>query len=140
MSYEKINEIKCKTQFVVFSMGVSYLLDNGYDFCLKLTDKDIDSLDANGMMTKEFVQGLVRTARDIANAEDSPFEIIQFCSLDDTFELTRYNERWSRYNLIRVLSYLIDNGNVDLEELLNDFDMDEEEWGMLKDEIVQCGF
>jgi hypothetical protein len=140
MSYEKINKIKKETQYVVFSMAVTYLLDKGYDFCKELTDEDINSLKANGMMTKEFVQELVRTARDIANAEDSPIEIVQFCALDDTFELTRYNERWARYDLVRILSYLIDNGNVDLDELLNNFDMDEEEWGMLKDEIVQCGF
>jgi hypothetical protein len=140
MSYEKINKVKREQRMEVFAMSVTYLLDKGYDFCKNLTDKDISEVEGNGFMTEELCQNIVRTARDIANAEDSPIEIVQFCSLDDTFELTRYNERWSRYNLIRALSYLIDNGNVNLDELLNDFDMDEEEWGMLKDEIVQCGF
>ena len=140
MSYEKINEVKRGQRMGVFAMSVTYLLDKGYDFCKRLTDKDISEAEGNGFMTREFCQCIIRTARDIANAEDSPIEIIQFCSLDDTFELTRYNERWARYDLVKILSYLIDNGNVNLDELLNDLDMDEEEWGMLKDEIVQCGF
>lgn len=140
MSYEKINKVKKEQRIEVFAMSVTYLLDKGYDFCKNLTDEDISEVEGNGFMTAEFCQHIVRTARDIANAEDSPIEIIQFCSLDDTFELTRYNERWARYDLVKILSYLIDNGNVSLDELLNDFDMDEEEWGMLKDEIVQCGF
>lgn len=140
MSYEKINKVKREQRMEVFAMSVTYLLDKGYDFCKRLTDKDISEAEGNGFMTREFCQCIIRTARDIANAEDSPIEIVQFCSLDDTFELTRYNERWARYDLVKILSYLIDNGNVNLEELLNDLDMDEEEWGMLKDEIVQCGF
>ena len=140
MSYEKINKVKREQRMEVFAMSVTYLLDKGYDFCKNLTDKGISEVEGNGFMTEEFCQNIVRTARDIANAEDSPIEIVQFCSLDDTFELTRYNERWARYDLVKILSYLIDNGNVNLEELLNDLDMDEEEWGMLKDEIVQCGF
>lgn len=140
MSYEKINKVKREQRMEVFAMSVTYLLDKGYDFCKRLTDKDISEAEGNGFMTREFCQCIIRTARNIANAEDSPIEIVQFCSLDDTFELTRYNERWARYDLVKILSYLIDNGNVNLDELLNDLDMDEEEWGMLKDEIVQCGF
>lgn len=140
MSYEKINKVKREQRAEVFAMSVAYLLDKGYDFCKRLTDMDISEAEGNGFMTREFCQCIIGTARDIANAEDSPIEIVQFCSLDDTFELTRYNERWARYDLVKILSYLIDNGNVSPDELLNDFDMDEEEWGMLKDEIVQCGF
>ena len=47
-------------------MVLTYLLDKGFTFCQNITDEDIDELDGNGLMTKEFVQCLVRCARELA--------------------------------------------------------------------------
>lgn len=49
------------------TMVVSYIFDKGYSFCKEITDADIAEIEENGMMTKEFVQSLVRCARDLTD-------------------------------------------------------------------------
>ena len=57
------------------AMVIAYLFDKGIEFCKSITDEDINSLEGNGLMTKEFVQSMVRTASIIAK-ECSMFDDI----------------------------------------------------------------
>lgn len=76
---------------VIYSTAVAYLLDKGFTFVLSITDEDIEALEENGIMTKEFVQDLVTTARDIAR-ECNPdvLELIQFCQKKRIFDTKNY--------------------------------------------------
>ena len=77
----------------VFPMAVANLLDIGFRRAQKITDEEIERLEENGLMTKEFVQALVRTTRDIAlECENNVVEIIQFCMAEEVFSIDYYKE------------------------------------------------
>lgn len=58
-------------------MIATYILDKGMDFCKQITDDDIAKLEDNDLMTKEFVQTLVRVSRTIC-AESSSMDIMRW--------------------------------------------------------------
>lgn len=79
----------------IFPMAVGYLTDKGFSFVKQITDKDIEELEGNGLMTEEFVKDLVRTARDITEASDnSSVEIIQFCAAEGIFDTEYYTGKF----------------------------------------------
>lgn len=47
-------------------MVITYLFDKGFSFCQSITDEDVAEVKGNGMMSTEFVQSLVRCARELA--------------------------------------------------------------------------
>lgn len=62
----KAREICNKTaKGIPYVMILSYILDKGQSMIMKIEDSDIDALEGNGLMTKEFVQNLVRAAREV---------------------------------------------------------------------------
>jgi len=74
----------------VFPLAAAYLADKGFSLVKSLTDDDVASLKGNGMMTQEFIQDMVQTARDIVVASgNNAVEIIQFCAAEEIFD-TRY--------------------------------------------------
>ena len=44
---------------------IAYIVDNGWNNVKDITDEQILNLEAQGLMTKEFAQALVKTAREI---------------------------------------------------------------------------
>ena len=89
--YTNMTKIYKNTHPVMYNMAVAYLLDKGFTFVSKITDEDIESLEENGMMTKDFVQGIVRTARNIANeCGNNTIELIQFCQKKRVFDTKFY--------------------------------------------------
>ena len=60
------NTIKKEIGASAEMMVLTYLFDKGFSFCQSITDEDIENLDGNGLMTKDFVQSLVRCARELA--------------------------------------------------------------------------
>ena len=50
---------------IPYVMILSYILDKGQSTIIQITDEDIENLEENGLMTKEFIQGLVKTAREV---------------------------------------------------------------------------
>lgn len=46
-------------------MIATYIMDSGYNELRQMPDEEIDKLDGNGLMTKDFVQALVRTSKHI---------------------------------------------------------------------------
>lgn len=55
---------------IPYVMILSYILDKGESTIREITDNQIEELEGNGMMTKNFVQGLVRTAREVCRQCD----------------------------------------------------------------------
>lgn len=94
MSYNKVYEVYRKNPST-FPMAVAYLTDKGYEFTKQITDEDIAKLEGNGLMTKKFVQELVRTAREITEATDNnAVEIIQFCAAEEIFDTEYYTGKF----------------------------------------------
>ena len=94
MSYNKVYEVYRKNPST-FPMAVAYLADKGYEFTKQITNEDIAELEGNGLMTKEFVQELVRTAREITEATDNnAVEIIQFCAAEGIFDTEYYTGKF----------------------------------------------
>lgn len=60
------NTIKKEIGASAETMVLTYLFDKGFSFCRSITDEDIENLDGNGLMPKEFVQSLVRCASELA--------------------------------------------------------------------------
>ena len=54
---------------------IGYIVDKGWDYVKDITDEQILNLESQALMTKEFVQALVKTAR----------EICQTCSMWEDF-------------------------------------------------------
>lgn len=59
------------------TMVIAYILDTGMKTIEQITDEHIASLDGNGLMTQDFVQTLVRTARKVCKE----------CSMDEIVKL-----------------------------------------------------
>lgn len=91
MAYANMTKIYEETPTIVYNMAVSYLLDKGFRYVGQITDEDIENLEENGLMTKEFVQDLVRTARNIAReCGNNALELIQFCQKKRVFDTKFY--------------------------------------------------
>lgn len=91
--YANLKKIYRETQGAIWSMSVAYLLDKGFTYVQQITDKQIETLKGNPLMTAEFEQAIVRTARDIANeCGNDVIEIIQFCMIEECFDTEWYSE------------------------------------------------
>lgn len=90
MAYENMNKIY-RENTEVFAMAVANLLDIGFRTINEVTDEDIETLEGNGLMTKEFVQTLMRVSREIAKeCGNNVIEIIQFCQVENIFDTKWY--------------------------------------------------
>lgn len=88
--FKKMYEVYKKNPSI-FPMATAYLVDKGFTFVGKITDDEINSLEGNGLMTQDFVQDLVRTARDIVEASDgNAVDIVQFCAAENIFDTEYY--------------------------------------------------
>lgn len=98
------------------TMVVSYIFDKGYSFCKAITDADIAEIEGNGMMTKEFVQSLVRCARNLANK----FEL---------FDLMKYVrcELWMTPAVREIQVYKSDVSEDTFDEICETLEIDEED-------------
>lgn len=90
MAYSGMYKIY-KENISVFPMAVAHLIDIGLRKAKTITDEDISGMEENGLMTKEFVQDLVRTTRDIAlECGNNAVEVIQFCMATEIFDVEWY--------------------------------------------------
>lgn len=111
--YSKMKELYDKTRLDMFAMAVSYIIDTGYSAVEQITDEEIAEMEGNGLMTKEFVQGLVKLAREITRVTEHGTEVIQFCAALSVFETTYYTEgEHLNYNTLeegigKLLSYIV---------------------------------
>lgn len=61
--YKDIKAIYDREQ-KIFPMIVPYLMDIGWRTAEKITDEDIEKMEGNGLMTKDFCQHLCSSERD----------------------------------------------------------------------------
>ena len=88
--YKDIKTIYDREQ-LIFNMAVTHLFDIGFRAASKITDEDIDNLEGNWLMTRDFVQDLVKVTREIAQT-CSPVELIQFCQIEQIFDTRWFKE------------------------------------------------
>lgn len=62
----KVGKIENKYGLILFRSGLSYMMDKGMDFCSNLSDEDIAKAKGNGLMTAEFVQDMIRCAKELS--------------------------------------------------------------------------
>lgn len=93
----------------MLAMALSYIMDKGWSNVKELTDEEIDSFEGNGLMTKGFVQGLCRLAKEICDASDNPTELYQFCDSVGVYETTYFSngEHLSRGTLENAIKTLL---------------------------------
>ena len=74
-----------------------------------MTEDDIKFMPGNGLMTKEYVQAICYTAKDICDIVENPTEIFQFCDAIGIYETDYFTngEHLSRRTLEEGLSKLI---------------------------------
>ncbi len=100
------------------SAVISYIMDKGMENIKKITDEQIRQIEGNGLMTAEFLQSLVRCARQICN-ECEWIEIIEYIRLYLWCEPTVHN----------VYLYKNDFRGSSFIELLDNLDLEESEAG-----------
>ena len=133
MAYLEMMEVYQKTRKDVFAMAVAYLLDKGFDMMMDIEEDDIVTMEGNGLMTAEFVQDLVRTAKRIADATATctgydPIELIQFCMTVPVFSTEFYGGKrvfyeWSTEDIESIA----DGMDVELDDYEKDLVFDKVE-------------
>ena len=64
---------------IPYVMVISYILEKGQDVISAITDEQIEAINGNGLMTKDFCQTLIRTAR----------EVVKNCDQNDIIRLIK---------------------------------------------------
>lgn len=102
-TYEKLLKIKNSTRYDYFSLVCSYFFDIGYKAAKNITDEEIKKVKANGIMTKDFCEWMMETAREIANTVDSAVELVQFCEVEDIFDVKAFANKLPRFRMQEML-------------------------------------
>lgn len=90
MAYKDLKTIYDRNRLDFFAMAVSHLLDIGFNKAKEITDEQISTIKDQGWATAGFLQELVTTSREIAEACGSPVELIQFCMAEEIFDVEFY--------------------------------------------------
>lgn len=134
--FKYLEKLYYKTNITIFSCAVTYIIDKGIDTVKKITDDDVKTIEGNGLMTAEYCQAIVRTARDIVHLLDSPTELIQFCDSMSLYETSLYThgECADRSTLEKAIRILINHELYDdsvrydnLDDLADYLDMEVDE-------------
>ena len=73
---KEIKDVYNKYDWRMFPMALGYAFDKGQSYLSEVTEDEIQELDGNPMMTKEFVQDLVRYGIELSKF--SIFDLIEF--------------------------------------------------------------
>lgn len=129
MSYKEMKTIYDRNRLDFFCMAVSHLLDIGFNNAKEITDEQIATIKDHGWATAGFLQELVTTSMEIANACKSPVELIQFCMAENVFDAEFYSgkpripyERMGEIATNAVWGLHVNGG--DWEEELENADLD----------------
>lgn len=116
MGYAEVKKIYNANRLDIFVMAISYLMDIGFRNAKEITDEDIEEAEGNGLMTKGFVEELMKIARDIANVCE-PSELIQLCQMVEPFATP---EGLSRERMEKIISDSIAYDSRSLELMVSD--------------------
>lgn len=145
-TYEKIKEIYRQQRLDYFVMACSYFFDIGYAQAKELTEEQINKAEGNGLMTKEFVQYIMRTAKEIAEVSESPIDLVQFCMAEDVFDIRLYANQVPKSKLEQMIEQRLsydefDFSKVDdIEKACEKYDCDAEDFEMLGYELTEKYF
>lgn len=67
---EKLLELRREYKDLLMLLAITYLIDKGKDFCASIDDEDLEVIEDNAMMTKEFQETFIKIAREIAKECD----------------------------------------------------------------------
>ena len=130
--YKDLKTIYDRNRLDFFVMAVSHLLDIGFNNAKDITDDQIATIKDQGWATAGFLQELVTTSREIANACNSPVELIQFCMAEEVFDVEFYAPKKRKISDIRMreiaeraVMCLCNEETV--EDLVNEVDLTPEE-------------
>ena len=130
--YKDLKTIYDRNKLDFFAMAVSHLLDIGFNNAKDITDDQIATIKDQGWATAGFLQELVTTSREIANACNSPVELIQFCMAEEVFDVEFYAPKKRKISDIRMreiaeraVMCLCNEETV--EDLVNEVDLTPEE-------------
>ena len=130
--YKDLKTIYDRNRLDFFVMAVSHLLDIGFNNAKDITDDQIATIKDQGWATAGFLQELVTTSREIANACNSPVELIQFCMAEEVFDVEFYAPKKRKITDIRMreiaeraVMCLCNEETV--EDLVNEVDLTPEE-------------
>lgn len=122
--YEKLRDLKHKVGPALFCMSVAYLLEHGFISVKTISDETIDSIECgpNSFMTTDCAKEIVRTAREITRCTEAYVELIEFCQIDDTFDVRHYKpvEYWDMVDIINSLPDEIRAGALENLDLCED--------------------
>ena len=136
-SYTKILEIKNSCRLDYFVMACSYYFDIGYSGAKEITERAIQKAEGNGLMTKECVQWIMKTAKRIAEISEGPIDLVQFCMAEDIFETQYYAGKLSRGRLEEIIQARMSQENSCITEpdgcqnLCDLYECDEGDWELL---------
>ena len=145
-SYEKLKEIKNQYRLDHFVMACAHFFDIGYRNALEITDEEIENAQENGLMTKEFVQFLMRTARELAQVSESAIDVVQFCAAEDIFDTRYYVNKLSRNTLEEMIEASLCHDEYDfskvkdIEEACEKYNCDAEDFETLGYELTEKYF
>lgn len=92
---------------VPFTMTVAYILDKGYEFLREITEEDISEVEGNGLMTQDFIQNLIRYAKNIVDVSEQGVVLVQFCQADDTYDVKFFADKADRKDLEEFAYYTL---------------------------------
>ena len=136
-SYEKIKKIKNRYRYDYFAMACSHFFDIGYRNALAITEEEIENAEGNDLMTKEFVQWLMKTAKEIAEASETAVDLVQFCIAEDIYDIQYYANKIPRWKLKEMIQQRIMydeydfSKKEDVEEACEKYDCDAEDFESL---------
>ena len=132
MAYKDLKAIYDCNRLDFFVMAVCHLLDIGFNNVKDITDDQIATIKDQGWATAGFLQELVTTSREIAEACGSPVELIQFCMAEEVFDVEFYAPKKRKIPDIRMrelaemaVSCLCNEENI--EDFVNEVDLTPEE-------------
>ena len=125
MGYTEVKKIYDKTRLDVFVMAIAHLMNIGFLTASQITDEDIEKVEGNGFMTKEYCQELNKIASEIAK-NCTPSEFIQLCEAVEPFEVPEKLSRGRMEKIIndyiacetRSLTLMVADGSLEPEDLL----------------------
>ena len=142
-AYNKIKKLYNKYHPAQFNMAVAQLMEIGFRSASGLTDEEISQAKGNAFMTDEFWPEILKLVRDIAQ-NYSATELIQFCEVEEPFDIRWFSEHPTRSDLeqyvesaINSLSYRGASNEAIIDEL--SIEDDAEFFGLEYDEeVAEC--
>ena len=93
--YSDIKKIYDREQLPIFSMAACHLMDIGWRKAKTITDEEIEAVNGNVLMTRDFCKHLCEVAMEIAKTT-GPVEFIQFCQVEKLYDTKGFKPRRAR--------------------------------------------